>query len=66
MAMPKMQMVMIEKKLDELEVEVIRMEVMPIPTEKLDKKEIAELRKIDWEMRNGRKSSARKLFKELG
>ena len=66
MAFSKQQMLMISKKLSSVADEISKLEVLFLPAEKASKKELAELKKIEAEMRKGRRTRARELFAELG
>jgi hypothetical protein len=66
MAMSKTEMKMMEKKLDRIEIEIIKMRAALLPTERLSKKKLAELKKIEADMLKGNFISSRDLIKELG
>lgn len=66
MAMSKTEMKMMEKKLNRIEIEIIKMRAALLPTERLSKKKLAELKKIEADMLKGNFISSRDLIKELG
>lgn len=65
MAISRAEMKMMERKLDKMEIEVMKMKAKLLPVEKISKKELAELKKIEAEMRKGKLISARKLYAKL-
>ena len=65
MAVSKTEMKMIEKKLNRIEIEIIKMRAALLPTERLSKKKLAELKKIEADMLKGNLVSGRDLIKEL-
>ena len=65
MAVSKTEMKMIERKLNKIEIEITKMRAVLLPTEKLSKKKLAELKKIEADMLKGNSVSARDLFKQL-
>ncbi|MDE1767971.1 MAG: hypothetical protein KGH67_05000 [Candidatus Micrarchaeota archaeon] len=66
MAVSKTEMKTIERKLNKIEIEITKMRAVLLPTEKLSKKKLAELKKIEADMLKGNSVSARDLFKQLG
>jgi len=66
MAVKRTEMKMIERKLNRIEIEITKMRAVLLPTEKLSKKKLAELKKIEADMLKGNRVSARDLFKNIG
>jgi ATP-dependent protease ClpP protease subunit len=66
MADSKTQMQMIVRKLDRIEIEIMKLKAALLPKEKLSIKEKKELKAIQKDMDKGNWISARDLIKELG
>jgi ATP-dependent protease ClpP protease subunit len=66
MATSKTQMQMLERKLDKIEIEIMKLKAALLPKEKLSKKEKKELESIKKDMDKGNWVSARELIKQLG
>lgn len=66
MAITRTEMQMLEKKLDRMEIELMRIKARLVPTVKISKKERAELEEIRKEMAKGHWISGRDLIKKLG
>jgi ATP-dependent protease ClpP protease subunit len=66
MADSKAQMQLIVRKLDKIEIEIMKLKAALLPKEKLSRKEKKELKAIQKDMDKGNWISARDLIKELG
>ena len=66
MADSKTQMQMIVRKLNRIEIEIMKLKAALLPKEKLSRKEKKELKAIRKDMDKGNWISARDLIKELG
>lgn len=66
MADSKTQMQIIVRKLDRIEIEIMKLKAALLPKEKLSRKEKKELKAIRKDMDKGNWISARDLIKELG
>ena len=65
MAISRTEMQMIEKKLDNMEIEAKRLRALLVPMAKISKRERKEIKKIKDEMARGNKISGRQLIKKM-
>ncbi|MDE1873734.1 MAG: hypothetical protein KGI04_01270 [Candidatus Micrarchaeota archaeon] len=66
MAITRTEMKTIERKLDRMEIELMKIKARLVPTVKISKKDRAELEAIKKDMAKGNWVSGRELIKKLG
>jgi len=66
MAVSKTEMRMVEKTLDSMSIEIMKLKAVLLPKVKVSKKKLRELKKIEADMQKGNYISSRELMKELG
>jgi ATP-dependent protease ClpP protease subunit len=66
MAVSKTEMKMIERKLNRMEADIMKLKAVLVPTVKMSKKEQRELEEIKRDMARGNWISGRELIKRLG